>query len=114
MPRMASSEFAAIIGFGARDVFNLRVVLLELDFLAAFFLRQVEIIVAFVGLEDAVGDFDDFSADTVEKAPVVRDDDIGAVKAGEIISEPFDVLDVEKIGWLVEDEQIVFTEQELG
>ncbi len=53
-------------------------------------------------------------ADVVEKVPVVRDGDEGAVVADEEVLEPMDGLEVEIVGGLVEQQRLGVAEEGLG
>ena len=52
--------------------------------------------------------------DGVEEAPVVRDDEHGAVEAGEELLEPGEAVGVEVVGGLVEEQDVGVLEQRGG
>jgi hypothetical protein len=63
-------------------------------------------VVARVRVEAPAVELDHAMRDAVEEAAVVRDEDHAAGKAGERLLQPFDRLDVEVVGRLVEQQQV--------
>ena len=79
---------------------------------AARALGAVGGVAALVGLERAAGgELVDAVDDGVEEAPVVRDDEQGAVEAGEEVLEPREAVGVEVVGRLVEQQHLRVLEQ---
>ena len=75
---------------------------------------QVIVVIAVVGEKLLPVDLDDAVADLVEEIAVVGDHQQGDALAAEVILEPFDHLDVEVVGGLVEDEHVGFGEEHAG
>ena len=91
--------------FGAVEVVgsgNLRPTVVD----ALLALLEIVAIVAPIGVDRLVIEFEDDRADTVEEETVVGDHQQGLVAAVQEAFEPFDHLQVEVVGRLVEDQQV--------
>ena len=69
---------------------------------ALFFLRDVLLVVAVVGVHALVPEFDGFVNGDVEEVAVMRDEDVGVGVVVEVVFEPVAGFDVEMVGGLVE------------
>ena len=80
------------------------------------FLPFLEIvgIVAAVGIDLAVIEFEDDSTHLVEEIAVVGHHEQGAVASGEESLEPFNHLQVEMVGRFIEDEQVGLSDEHIG
>ena len=100
-------EFGAIEVVGAR---NLRPSVVD----ALLTLLQIVGVIAAIGIDGLVVEFENQSTDTVEEKTVVGDHQQRLTSTGKIALEPFNHLKVEMVGGFVEDQQIGLREQNIG
>ena len=81
---------------------------------ALFFLRDVLLVVAVVGVHALVPEFDGLVYSDVEEVAVVRDEDVGVGIVVEVVFEPVAGFDVEVIGGLVEERSEGFCSNSLA
>ena len=77
-------------------------------FLARGLFPQVVVVVAFVAGDFGLGDLEDGVTQGVEENTVVGNEQNGAWIAGEIVLKPDEGLEVEVVGWLIQQEQVGF------
>ena len=77
-------------------------------------LLLVEIVVAAVAVQLALGELDGVVGGGVEEVAVVGDDDLGAGQGGEVVFQPQHGFEVEVVGGFVEQEQVGAAHEGLG
>ena len=75
---------------------------------------QIVGIIATIGIDGPVVEFEDHGADAVEEEAVVGDHQQCAPSAGQITLQPFDHLKVKMVGRLVENQEVGLGEQHIG
>lgn len=76
--------------------------------------EDVVAVAALVLVDGAALDVPHAGADLVEEPPVVGDADEGGAPGAQVAYQPGDALDVEVVGGLVEDDQVLLVDEELG
>lgn len=100
------------VGFLFLSFALLYFVVLALGLVAFFFFYHVGVVVACVGMEFFVGDFDDFLARVIDESDIVGDRDDGFFPEAAEVLEKDDALDIQMVRRFVEDEDIDFLDQE--
>ena len=75
---------------------------------------HVLVIVAREQTQFAVVQVSHVGADTVQEVPIVRDDDHQAVALGQNVFQPADGVDIQVVGWFVEQQYFRIRKQCLG
>lgn len=76
--------------------------------------EHVVAVAALVLVDGAALDVPHAGADLVEEPPVVGDADESGAPGAQVVGQPGDALDVEVVGGLVEDDQVLLVDEELG
>ncbi len=92
--QLAAQQLAGFFQFGAFGLVA-----------SGFFLQEVAVVARILVQATAI-QFDDGIAHSFEKIAVVGDHEDGAIGAGQVLFEPFDHVEIEVVGRLVEDEQL--------